>query len=224
MSPHAKEEGRPYVGFSFYRIDPAYRRLQSNEKVVLKQEFLSAVEPFQKKLHYASYSLVGLKADCDLLLWRTASDLERLQEMTSRLQCVGIGRWLVGVRSYLGVGSAPASGEKPAHEAARGRYLLVRPVTKTRAWHALSADEQKRLSEEPQGLLAKRPSVKIHAVSSLGLDDPDAVLAVETDDPQDLAALQRELGASKSALYIQSDTPAFLCAHQDLGAILDSLG
>src|SRR3990167_2752622 len=103
-----------YMNFHFMRLEPGYHRLISNEKVVAKQEFLSAFDAMQHRMPIASYALSGLNSDCDLLIWRVSRRLEDLHAMSCRLQYSGLGKYLLTTRTLLGT----VSGE---------RYVLPEP-------------------------------------------------------------------------------------------------
>src|SRR5258706_16472090 len=73
---------RQFVNFSFYRIDPAVRRLADEQKWQARSEFLKAFALPREKLICLSYSTAGLKADTDFMLWRIASTPDVFQEQT----------------------------------------------------------------------------------------------------------------------------------------------
>ena len=70
----------------------------------------------------------------------------------------------------------------------------------------------------------KYPSVRIHTGYSFGLDDPEFVLAFETNEPADFAELVMELRSSEASRYTQLETPIFTCVQAKMGEILDLLG
>ena len=81
MSSPEQPPRRQYVNFTFYKIDPAWRRLPEDERTRGKQEFLRAVEEYQGKVLVIAYTTVGIRGDCDLMLWRISYELELFQEM-----------------------------------------------------------------------------------------------------------------------------------------------
>jgi chlorite dismutase len=54
-------------------------------------------------------------------------------------------------------------------------------------------------------------SVKINTTYAFGLDDPEFVLAFESDHPGDFLDLVQELRGSVSSAYTQTDVPVFTC-------------
>src|SRR4051812_14407595 len=84
-----------FVNFSFFKVDPAWRRLSEAEQEKGKQEFAAVVKEYQKRpgIFVLSYSLVGIRSDAELMLWRIANDLETFQKMTSELLKTGLGKY-----------------------------------------------------------------------------------------------------------------------------------
>src|SRR6476646_5907727 len=85
---------RQYVNFAFYKVDPAWRRLPEDERTKGKQEFLRAVEEYTGKVLVVPYSAVGIRGDCDLMLWRISYELELFQDMSTKILASGLGKYL----------------------------------------------------------------------------------------------------------------------------------
>src|ERR671932_728114 len=85
---------RQYVNFVFYKVDPAWRRLPDDERSKGKQEFLRAVEDYHGKVLVVAYSTVGIRGDCDIMLWRISYELELFQEMSTKILASGLGKYL----------------------------------------------------------------------------------------------------------------------------------
>src|SRR5574341_2417106 len=86
------ETPRQYVNFAFYRLDPAWRRLPHHEREVGKKDFKAVVEEFGSQLLVLPYTLVGIRADADLMLWRVSVDLDLIQRMTTKILMTGLGK------------------------------------------------------------------------------------------------------------------------------------
>jgi chlorite dismutase len=70
----------------------------------------------------------------------------------------------------------------------------------------------------------KYRSVRIHTTYSFGLDDPEFVLAFETDEPKDFLDLVMEMRESKARPYTLRDTPIFTCVAKPVADLLADLG
>ncbi len=91
--PQTPPPKRQYVNFAFYKVDPAWRRLPESERTQGKQEFIRAVEDYTGKVMVIPYSTVGIRGDCDLMLWRISYELELFQEMSSKMLASGLGKY-----------------------------------------------------------------------------------------------------------------------------------
>src|SRR2546425_96891 len=84
-------EKRQVVRFAFYSLDTAWRRLSAERQASSKIEFGQVIESFAGRLLLRPYGLVGIRGDCDFLLWQVAENLDALvalrsEEHTSELQ------------------------------------------------------------------------------------------------------------------------------------------
>src|SRR2546426_10867086 len=68
------DERRQVVRFAFYKLDNAWRRLPAERQAGSKIEFGETIEPFGGHLPLRPYGLVGIRGDCDFLLWQVAAD------------------------------------------------------------------------------------------------------------------------------------------------------
>lgn len=205
-----------YMNFHFLRLDAGYHRLLPNERVVAKQEFLSAFDSMQDRMPLASYALTGLSGDCDMLLWRVSDRLQDFHAMSSRLQGIGLGKYLLPVRSLLGVvadGSRYALEEAPPSKRAEApKSLGHAPYLVLQASRSAAA-----LTLPPSD---KFPRLHVHCAESSGLDGHDLIVAVEAPDPMEAARY--------FALWKPPQPPERVCAYTGiLGSmrdIIDSFG
>src|SRR2546423_15593307 len=74
----SKPEKRQVVRFAFYKLDNAWRRLSAERQASSKIEFGETIESFNGRLLLRPYGLVGIRGDCDFLLWQGAQDVDSL--------------------------------------------------------------------------------------------------------------------------------------------------
>src|SRR2546428_12359697 len=67
-------EKRQAVRFAFYKLDGAWRRLSADRQAASKLEFGEVIESFHGRLLLRPYGLVGIRGDCDFLLWQGGAD------------------------------------------------------------------------------------------------------------------------------------------------------
>src|ERR687884_933938 len=224
---------RQFVNFTFYRVRPEWRMLDDATRAAGKREFAEVVDSFRRDLLMHTYSITGLRANADLMIWRIGYSLDPMQQMTAQLNRTGLGRYLQVTQSFLSMTkrSMYIDKDNPEHVEDRlhivpgqSKYLFVYPFVKTRAWYASPVEERQEMMDEHIRVGTKYRSVKLHTTYSFGLDDQEFVVAFETDYPSDFLDLVMELRESKASRYTLRDTPMFTCRQLPLAECLDELG
>ena len=142
------DDRRQFVNFAFYKVDPVWRRLPEEERRRGKCEFVDIVKSYEQDVLATSYSLVGIRGDCDFMLWRIGYDALKLQEMSAKLLATGLGKYLTTPYSYLSMTKRSIYVDKHTHEGQEGtrlrlvpgmfKYLFVYPFVKSKAWYKLT--------------------------------------------------------------------------------------
>ena len=224
---------RQFVNFAFYRLDPAFRRLPDDQKWQARSAFIKAFDLPREKIICLTYSTVGLKSDCDFLLWRISSNADVFQEQTQLINKTPLGGYLSTPHSFLSMTKRSMYIDKldPFHTAesrthiipGKRKYLVVYPFVKTRDWYLLPLAERQAVMDVHIKVGNKYPSVKLNTTYSFGLDDQDFVVAFETDEPKDFLDLVMELRETQSSKFTQRDTPIFTCVQMPMEQVLDQL-
>ncbi|HOI42557.1 MAG TPA: chlorite dismutase family protein [Elusimicrobiales bacterium] len=230
MEKTRKSPNLAYSSFMFLKLDPAFRRLISNEKIAAKQEFENLVASCQEKIFLRTYLVSGLRSDCDVLFWRMSQDLDFLQELCARTFSAGIGRWLLPTHSFLGIHTFPDGQRKdldfgflPRDLFGRHKYMLLHPVIKTHSWYDLSEEERTALQNERLRVLARHADIQENMFMSYGLDEQEMLVVREARSLSDLAAATKELREQRIKRYTSLDRPVFFCVGRDLRDILDAI-
>ncbi len=233
------EEGkavkRQFVNFTFFKLDPAFRRLPKEEIEAAKKEFLDVLEEFDAndEMILLSYSMVGIRADAEIMLWRISYELEAFQRMSTRLNRTRMGQFLTTTYSYLSQTKRSMYQDmfNPEHEEDRthiipgkAKYLFIYPFVKKREWYLLTQFTRQGIMDEHIYVGNKYPSVKLNTTYSFGIDDHEFVVAFETDYPGDFLDLVQELRETEGSRYVEKDTPIFTCVAMSLADAVDSLG
>jgi chlorite dismutase len=230
----AEKFRQQFVNYAFFKVDPAFRRLDDSSRERGKAEFGAIVKEYEKQLIIRSYSTVGTRPDCELGLWRISFDLEPIQQMQSRLLATGLGRYMSTPYNLLGVTKRSMYIDKHEHPGSEGsrltvvpggaKYLFVYPFVKTRDWYRLTKHARQGMMTEHIEVGHRYPSVKLNTSYSFGLDDQEFVVAFETDAPADFLDLVMELRETEVSRYTLRDTPTFTCIARPLNEALDLLG
>jgi chlorite dismutase len=216
---------RHFVKYTFFKVDPAWRRLDAAQRARDKQEFAVACADFAQDHLLRAFSLVGTRGDADLMLLSQAQNLERIHEFHVVLAQAGLTKWCDVPYSFLAMTKESEYSDESRLEVrpAHGRYLFVYPFVKTRAWYALPADERHRIMQEHIRIGREYPSVDLNTSYSFGLDDQEFVVAFETDQPGDFVDLVQRLRTTESSAYTLRDTPTFTCVSCSVERALGAL-
>lgn len=230
----AAEEKLPaqYINYIFFKLDPLWRRLPDEERERGKREFLKAAEKHSADMLLRSFSLMGLRADADFMLWRIGYDLDAFEEMTAALMKSGLGNYLTIAYSYFAlsrrsiyVGEHTPGFENRTHIIpGEGEYLFVYPFVKTREWYGLPVEERQRMMNEHMQIGRKHYPVKNNTGYCFGIDDYEFILSFEAETPEKFQNLMMELRESEASSYTELDTPIFTCRRRPLQDILKTLG
>lgn len=231
----AAREPRQYVKYTFFAVDPAWRRLPAAERETGKAELAEAVEERAAALLVLrSYSLVGTRGDTDFMLWSVSERLEEQGDLITRVFSTAMGPYLRIAHSYLAMTKRSQYVRDHHHEGQEGarltvmpgaaKYLFVYPMIKQRRWYALPFEERNRIMRQHIKIGHKYPTVKINTSYSFGLDDQEFVVAFESDYPEDFLDLVEELRGSESSAFTEVDIPIFTCIARDIRGALDALG
>jgi chlorite dismutase len=205
--------------FLTFKLSADWHRLEPSERDAQKREFAAALRASDVPAHV--YSLVGTRADADLLLWAIGRELEELRRLEAHLR--GTALWAYSARPYAYLAARRKSkylGEHAHADAEHARasagpvgdrpYLVVYPMTKLRSWYRLPVEERTRIMAGHFAIGHRYPGVRIHTAYSFGLDDQEFVVSFEVQDVRDFLALVADLRESEASAYTQSETPIFV--------------
>src|SRR6266516_6757723 len=231
-TPSKPKQPRQLVRFTFYKLDLQWQMLPPEIRQQGKEELVRIFEEYSERSLMRSYSLYGLRSDCDFMLWQAAYDVEDLQGISSRMRRSAMGPYLRESNAFLSMTKRSIYVGKNARGAHDPRlvitpedkkYLFVYPFVKTRAWYALPLEDRKRMMNEHIRVGLTFPSVSLHTTYSFGLDDQEFVVAFETDVVSDFLDLVQQLRETEASRYTLRDTPMFTCVAQPLQEILEAV-
>src|SRR5487761_1246500 len=218
-----KELKRQIVSFQFFKVMPEWRRLPAEERAAHKSAAAAVLERWNQadRMLTLTYSTVGTRSECDLMLWRICTTVDDLNQMTAELMATPMGGYLETAFSYLAMTKRSQYLIGHEHEGqadsrgflrpGRQKYIFVYPFWKTRAWYLLPKDERQRLMTEHIRVGHLYPRVKLNTTYSFGLDDQEFVVAFETNYPEDFLDLVEQLRGTEISAYTLKDYPIFTC-------------
>jgi chlorite dismutase len=216
---------RHFVKYTFLKVDPAWRRLDPEERSRHKREVIAACEDYAAERLLRAFSLVGTRGDADMLLLTQATTLDRIHEFHVLLAQSGLMGWCQVPYSYLAMTKPSEYSDESRLEVrpAHGRYLFVYPFVKTREWYGLSGDERYRIMQEHIRIGREFPQIDLNTSYSFGLDDQEFVVAFEGDDPGMFLDLVHRLRGTEASAYTKRDTPTFTCVACSVERALNAL-
>ena len=216
---------RHFVKYTFLKLDPAWRRLESEARAQDKRELMAACEDFADGHLLQSFSLVGTRGDAELLLISEAENLDRIHEFHVVLSQSGLMKWAHMPYSFLGMrkSSDYSEDERVRPRGFRGKYVFVYPFVKSREWYGLPAEERWRIMQEHIEVGREYPGVDNHTTYSFGLDDQEFIVAFDTDDIGTFLDLVQRLRTTEASSYTARDTPSFTCIACSLERALGAL-
>ncbi|MBI4219945.1 MAG: chlorite dismutase family protein [Chloroflexi bacterium] len=222
---------REFIKYTFFKLDRSWRSLDLDERRSQKAEFAAVVDELATTCWLRTYSLVGLRADAELLLRQFSPTIDTFQTSLARLQATRLGRYLDTPYSYLAmIRKSPYRAHRHPEMESRDRrtwdlkYFVVYPMVKKRSWYGLPQEERQKLMGEHFKIGHRYPQVKINTAYSFGLDDPEFVLGFETDDPADFLQLVEDLRVIPTSQYTERETPIFTSILMPIREALDTLG
>ena len=217
-----------YVAYTFFRVDPAWRRLPVEERAAHKDAFAEVIDDFAPRFdHLRTYSTAGVRPDCDLFLWKIVDRYETLGELGAALNATPLAAWLETPYNYLA--TTKASEYTSARRARKitphgSPYLVVYPFVKVRPWYALPDEDRRRAMDEHIRIGREEfPTIHNHTTYSFGIDDQEFMTAFECDEPADFMHLMLRLRDSEASRYTERDTPIFVGKHMTIREALAEL-
>ena len=217
-----------YVAYTFFKVDPAWRRLPVEERAAGKDAFAEVIESWADRFeHLRAYSTAGVRPETDFFLWKITQRYEDLGELGAELNATPLAGWLETPYSYLA--TTKASQYTQARRARKlvpknQPYLVVYPFVKVRPWYALPVEDRQRAMDEHIRIGREEfPGITNHTTYSFGIDDQEFMTAFECDEPADFMHLMLRLRDSEASAYTERDVPIFVGQAMPIRAALDAL-
>jgi chlorite dismutase len=217
-----------YVAYTFYRIEPAWRRLPVEERQPAKDAFAEVIEEWAERMDALRvYTTTGVRPETDFFLWKITSRYEDLGELGAALNATPLAGWLETPYSYLATTKASqyTAARRARKIAPKGSpYLVVYPFAKVRPWYALPEEDRRRAMDEHMRIGREEfPGIHNHTTYSFGIDDQEFMTAFECDEPADFMHLMLRLRDSEASRFTERDTPIFVGQYVTIREALNRL-
>src|SRR5438105_7533361 len=216
-----------YVAYTFFKVDPTWRRLPIDERRAGKGASAEVGEDWASRMaSLRAYSTAGVRPDVDFFLWKITERYEDLGELGAALNSTPLAGWLSTPYSYLATTKASeyTKARKPRQVAPKGSpYLVVYPFVKVRPWYALPHEDRQRAMNEHMSIGHEFSTIHNHTTYSFGIDDQEFMTAFECEEPADFMHLMLTLRETEASRYTERDTPIFVGTSVPIRAALDAL-
>ena len=220
-------EAGQYVAYTFFKADPAWRRLPVEEREAHRDAFAEVVEEFTPRFdHLRVYSTTGVRPETDFFFWKITDRYELLGELGAALNATPLAGWLSTPFSYLATTKASeyTKARKPRQVVPKGSpYLVVYPFVKLRSWYSRPQEDRQRAMDEHIRIGHEVATITNHTTYSFGIDDQELMTAFECEEPADFMHLMLTLRESEASRYTERDTPIFVGRLLEIREALDEL-
>ena len=127
--PGRPKQPRQLVRFTFFKLDPQWQLLPTDIRQQGKQELLKIFEEYAENGLMRSFSLFGIRSDCDFMLWQASYEVENLQGVSSKIRRSRMGPYLRETRAFLSMTKRSVYVGKNARGAHDPR-LVISPRTR----------------------------------------------------------------------------------------------
>lgn len=157
------------------------------------------------------YDVSGLRADADLMLWLHGPSAESLQAALRRFRRTTAGSGARLTWSAMGTHRrAEFSAEhRPSFMLGTQAltWLCVYPFVRSYDWYLLPEDERRQMLSE-HGLAGRAyKGVQANTVAAFALNDWEWILALESNDLQELVDLMRGLRHTQARRHVRTEIP-----------------
>ena len=216
-----------YLAYTFFRVQPEWRRLPEDEREAAKDAFAEVIDEFAPRFETLNaYSTTGVRPETDFFLWKITQHYEDLGELGAALNATPLAGYIETPYSYLATTkpSQYTSARKARKIIPKGSpYLVVYPFVKIRPWYALPEETRQRAMDEHMRIGHEHASIHNYTTYSFGIDDQEFMTVFECDEPADFMHLMLTLRHTEASAYTERDTPIFVGQYMNIRAALDRL-
>src|SRR3989442_13339527 len=137
-------EARQVVKYTFLKVEAPVLSWPTQERVAAVREFTELLEAGPTGDTLLAYSTVGLRGDCDFLIWQAADTVDAVQRAESQWRATRLGPFLRVAHSFLAMMKPSPHLGRPKHpdqggrrnrlKPGGGRHLFLFPTVKKPVW------------------------------------------------------------------------------------------
>ena len=121
-------EARQAVKYTFLKVDAPVLAWPLEERQAALREFTQLLDDGPTAEALLTYSTVGLRGDCDLLIWQAADRVDEIQRAESQWRGTQLGPHLTVAHSFLAMMRPSPYLGRHKHPDQEGRRTRLKPV------------------------------------------------------------------------------------------------
>lgn len=173
------------------------------------------------------YDVTAMRADADLMLWLHAPTAEALQAAARQFRRTATGGALAASWSAVGLHRESEFNKTHVPAFIDGKparaWVAVYPYLRSHEWYLLPDNERSALLGEHGRLGRDYPKVQNNTIAAFALNDYEWLLAVESDELDQIVDLMRHLRSSATRRHVRLETPFFTGRRIDPSAVAEVL-
>jgi len=173
------------------------------------------------------YDVSGLRADADVMTWLHAPTADMIQQALRELRQSELGQSLEMTWSGMGMHRPAEFNKSHVPSFMLGKepkdWVSVYPFVRSYEWYLLPDDERREMLFE-HGMMGRDYSgILSNTVAAFALGDYEWLLALESDDLDEIVDMMRTLRAAKARLHVREEIPFFTGRRVDAATWVASL-
>jgi len=201
--------------YATYAYTKAFWDLSEEDRKAFRAKLAADAQGLAAGTHF--YSVFPCRSDADFMIW---TGLVAEEPEVSAKALIDYSRVAEGWRRYLKpmqvlwgftrpsmYSRGKSEQDMDAFDAARSKFFIVYPFTKTKEWYLMSVDARQGMMNEHIKIGKQYFDVKQLLLYSFGLQDQEFVVSYEVENPVRFSELVNALRGVEGRKYTQSDTP-----------------
>ncbi|CAB4622134.1 unannotated protein [freshwater metagenome] len=211
-----------------YTCWTAFKRIYRPEESALT-EFNTLLESWAARdiTVRGLYDISGLRADADVMTWLHAPTADSIQQALRELRQSELGQSLEMTWSGMGMHRPAEFNKSHVPSFMLGKepkeWVSVYPFVRSYEWYLLPEDERREMLFEHGMMGRDYGGILSNTVAAFALGDYEWILALESDDLDEIVDMMRTLRSAKARLHVREEIPFFTGRRVDAATWVASL-
>lgn len=173
------------------------------------------------------YDISGLRADADVMTWIHAPSADAIQGALRELRRSELGKALEMTWTGMAMHRPAEFNKSHVPSFMLGKepkeWVAVYPFVRSYEWYLLPDEERREMLFEHGMMGRDYAGILSNTVASFALGDYEWILALESDDLDEIVDMMRALRSARARLHVREEVPFFTGRRIDAAAWVDSL-